>query len=78
MVRKLKSLTKKAGYALGGIVAAPLFGKIGDRTKSGVAVMIISILIKIVSYILYFYFRQPNVILAARLLAGIAFGAGII
>ena len=64
-----------AGYAFGGIIAAPLFGKIADQTKNAKIVLLLSIGIQIISYILYLYFQNENIILLARILAGIGFGA---
>ena len=64
-----------AGYAFGGIIAAPMFGKIADKTKNGKIVLLLSMTFQVVSYILYLYFQNENVLLLARILAGIGFGA---
>ena len=63
-----------ASYAIGGFIAAPIFGKISDQVGSGKSVISFGCILSICGNIIYFFARNKWYLVSARFLCGLSSG----
>nr|CAB3263802.1 major facilitator superfamily domain-containing protein 8-like [Phallusia mammillata] len=65
-----------SAFSFGGLISAPVYGRITDKTGSSKVTVMISNLFEIGGNILYLLAKNPLMVLLSRFLAGIGSGSG--